>query len=291
MRKKQFSRLTILVLVFFAVFAERITAQEKSTVEIVFEGNTILSTKELFNELNKCPINIQASENEQSLKSAINYCFRKTVLESLWSLGYLKAVFSDTDEIAITKFRGITKAVVKIDEGKRYRIGDVQTLDLKPLFKEKFESMFSLKKGGIANGLVIRDLIFNKLRKTFDEKGFSQADFYIEPEFLERIDETEGIVNYKISVDEGKKYRIGEITFTGDNIISEKFLLGILNLREGQVYREIDIIIALKKLNELKMFDEIEYENKGGSSTWRNIFFTTNEDDKLIHIEFTLIAR
>ena len=124
---------------------------------------------------------------------------------------------------------------VPVEEGALYRLGEIKIEGAENLTKEQVRAMLGIQQGDIANGEAIGKWLFEDLKELYGEMGYIQYIAEPEPEFRV-VDHAanEGVVDFKVTIEEGQLFRIRSIKFEGSNV-SEKELRNLLLIRAGDV--------------------------------------------------------
>jgi outer membrane protein insertion porin family len=242
--------------------------QRLPLAEVRFKGNQNFSSIELASKIGEC----RAAYRESGYDSQIfDYCTR-SLLNFIRSRGHLRATFGQpTKEI---DSRGLV-LTLPLDEGPLYRLGEIKIEGSKAVAAEQIRAMLNLQRGEIANGEEIGKWLFENLKKTYGEMGYIQYTAEPEPEFRSADDRNEAIVDFTVSIDEGRQFRIHDIKFNGDSL-PEKELLSVLRIRVGDVFNQRLFEESIEELNKLGCFERIDKD--------RDVDFATYEEEGLINI-------
>lgn len=262
---------------------------------IKFEGNHHVTTRELRHAMRFTrPIGIPHSIFLENL-FAKTYDATKLdddmelVREDLQNHGYFKAnvgepqtVIRDTGHegfhIPLLQ-HGPGKAMditVPIDEGERYRLGEITFKGNKAITNTKaLRALFPLKDGDIFNRQKIAKGLEN-LKNAYGTQGFINFTSIPTPTF----DEQKKTVAFEIDIDEGKQFSVRRIEFEGNTTTRDKVIRRELLLEEGQRYNEQYWKLSLQRLNQLGFFDQIKPDDP--STTERHL------DEKEGTVDLTL---
>src|SRR6266545_1443142 len=185
--------------------------QRLPLAEVRFEGTRSFSSQELASKmgeyLNDYP-EMQVGYNSD----LFDFCIRR-LSNFIRSRGYLQATFGQpTKEI---DGRGLV-LLVPVNEGVLYRLGEIKIEGAKAVAPEEVREMLSLQPGDIANSEEIGKWLFEDVKKVYGEIGHIQYAAEAEPEFKEVANGgDEGVVDFKVSIDEGQQFRVRAIKFEG----------------------------------------------------------------------------
>jgi len=251
---------------------------------IKFEGNHHVTSRELRHAMRFTrPIGVPHSIFLENL-FAKTYDATKLdddmelVREDLQNHGYFKAnvgqpqtVIRDTGHegfhIPLLQ-HGPGKAMditVPIDEGERYRLGEITFKGNKAIPNTKaLRSLFPLKDGDVFNRQKIAKGLEN-LKNAYGSQGYINFTSIPTPSF----DEQKKTVAFEIDIDEGKQFYVRRIEFEGNTTTRDKVIRRELLLEEGQRYNEQYWKLSLQRLNQLGFFDQIKPEDP--STTERHL--------------------
>jgi outer membrane protein assembly factor BamA len=252
--------------------------QRLPLAEVRFEGTRSFSSQELASKmgeyLNDYP-EMQVGYNSD----LFNFCIRR-LSDFIRSRGYLQATFGQpTKEI---DGRGLV-LLVPVNEGVLYRLGEIKIEGAEAVAPEKVREMLSLQPGDIANSEEIGKWLFEDVKKVYGEIGHIQYTAEAEPGFkVVANGGNGGLVDFKVSIDEGQQFRVRAIKFEGSGL-PEKELLGLLLIQAGDVFNQRLFEESIDQLNNLDRFGLIDKD--------RDADFKTNDEEALINIVIKLNFR
>jgi outer membrane protein insertion porin family len=168
------------------------------------------------------------------------------------------------------------RIVVPIDEGIRYRFGEITTEGSTIFTPEQVLLISGMRKGDIASAKTIREGVYERLKKAYGSRGYIQADVNVQPTFKPPTPgESEGVADFTIFIEEGSVYTIEQIEFSGNNTTRDKVLRRELLVSEGEPYNQELMEYSILLLNQLGYFDEIKKED---------IQTTTDERRKTVNV-------
>lgn len=263
----------ILLLVFLgiAISSQAQTPQQKFRVE--FEGNKIFSSDILLEKLNFYLAKYSDSQNKYDAR-LFNYCLQKDVRGFLQSQGYLNAKI---DEPKVQESNQSLKITVLIEEGMLYHLGNINIKGAKVFTSEQLLEKLNLKIGDIADGQELRQWLFERVKKLYEDSGYIQSDFDIEPKYKPLAErENEGIANVEVVVDEGQRFTIGRIEFIGNGQTSDRVLRSALLIKEDEPFNQQRLVESIEKLNSLSLFERIDKD--------RDVELRTDEESPVLKI-------
>ena len=242
--------------------------------KIVFQGNQQLSARELRASMkNLKPIGIPHSI---FLEDLLPRTFDASKLDedaervrgAYRDKGYFKALTGEP-ETNVRNAGGINPftlrpstgkrvdILIPIEEGERYRLGGITFTGNKEYTNQKaLRAQFAQKDGEYFNATLFGKGI-EALRKAYGEGGFINMIGTPTP----RVDEAKKLVYLDIDIDEGKKYYISRIEFSGNTITRDKVIRREILVEEGQVYNSRLVDLSLLRLNQLNYFDTLKTED------------------------------
>ena len=144
--------------------------------------------------------------------------------------------------------------LIPVEEGARYRLGGITFTGNKE-YKNvaALRAQFALKDGDYFNATLFGKGI-QALQKAYGQGGF--INFVGTP--TPRFDEAKKLVYFDIDIDEGKKFLVSRIEFTGNTITRDKVIRRELLVEEGQVYNSQLVDLSLQRLNQLNYFEVLK---------------------------------
>jgi outer membrane protein insertion porin family len=215
-------------LVFFVAEGKRLPL-----AQVRFEGNKNFSAEELESKVREYLVPYQKVENEYDSES-FEWTIRR-VLNHVKSRGYLQATFGKPKREIDA--RGLVISIT-VDEGRRYRLGEINIDGAEAVSPAKARTLLGLGPGDVANGEAIGKWLFEDLKKVYGELGFVEETAEPEPEFRAAADcASEGRVDLKVRIEEGRRFRLHTIKFQGSGLTDEE-LLRLLPIRTGEVFNQ-----------------------------------------------------
>jgi outer membrane protein insertion porin family len=144
--------------------------------------------------------------------------------------------------------------LIPVEEGERYHLGHITFTNNKALPNTAaLRAQFPIKDGDWFNGKLFAKGLEN-LRKAYGSQGYINFVGSPTPTF----DDAKRIVNLNIDCDEGKRFYISRIEFTGNTITRDKVIRRELLMEEGQPYNSQLVDLSLLRLNQLNYFDTLK---------------------------------
>ncbi len=239
--------------------------------KIVFQGNQQLTARELRASMkNLKPIGIPHSIFLEDLFARTFDASKldedaQRVREAYRDKGYMKALTGEpltnvrnAGGIDIFTLKPSTgkraDIVIPVEEGQRYRLGGITFTGNKTLNNNRaLRAQFAVKDGDWFNAMLFGKGL-EALRKAYSGQGF--INMVAEP--TPRFDEAKKLIYLDIEIEEGKKFYISRIEFSGNTITRDKVIRRELLVEEGQQYSGQLVDLSLLRLNQLNYFETLK---------------------------------
>jgi outer membrane protein insertion porin family len=227
--------------------------QRLPVTEIRFTGNRVFSAERLNAKMSDCLS--QHKENGPGYNRQILEWCRHDLLAHIRSVGYLQANFGEAKPQIIPQGLRLT---MPLTEGALYRLGELKIEGMETATQEQLRSVLPLARGDVVDGTKLGRWAYEDLKKLYGNLGYVEYTAEIDPEFKTlKGHPHEGVVDLKITIDEGKRFRLGSIEFAGDNLAQPE-LRRLFAMNDGDVYSQERFQEGIKKLNHLGLFDLID---------------------------------
>src|SRR5262249_12671507 len=158
------------------------------------------------------------------------------------------------------------KIKIPIEEGKQYRFGKINVEGNSLFPEDAILAVTGMKSGEIASSKIIREGVFERLRKLYGRSGYIQAT----TDLRQTFDETADTVDFTIVIEEGKPFTIRRIEFQGNTITRDQVLRREILVNEGDLYNQELFDLSRLRLNQLGYFNEIKEEDVQFQTDERN---------------------
>jgi outer membrane protein insertion porin family len=176
------------------------------------------------------------------------------------------------------------RVIVPISEGKLYRIGELKVEGNSIFSESAVRAVIGLNKGDVANGEKIGKALFEQLKKYYGGQGFIEYTAEPTPTFKENPQNpNEGIVDFLISIEEGKQFTLRRLEFIGNTFSRDNVLRREVLVNEGDIYNENLWEYSVVKLNQLGYFDPIDKDKDAERRT--------NEEEATVDINLKVTER
>lgn len=176
------------------------------------------------------------------------------------------------------------RVTVPVVEGKLYRIGEMK-IEGNSIFSEEYiRAVIGLNKGDIANGEKIGKALFENLKTIYGSQGFIEYTAEPEPEFRDDPQNpNEGIVDFTITIEEGKQFALRRLEFLGNTFTRDYVLRREVLLNEGDIYNQQRWEYSIIRLNQLGYFEQIDKD--------KDADFRTNDEEAMVDINLRVSER
>lgn len=249
-------------------------------IEIDFQGNEHFKDSELRNALTLVKetglISRFKGQDILDLRK-LQYDLQKNVRSYMFSKGYFQARIGEPEVVGlgvkrtdfiplitlpiplISSVDDTLKIIVPVTEGKVYRVGTLAVEGNSIFSEQQIMGFVGLKTGDIADGKRLQDVVYEDLKKVYGSQGFIQYNAEFEPEFKDNpANANEGIVDIKITIEEGKQFTLRRLEFTGNTFTRDKVMRREFLLNEGDIYNDRYLDISIARLNQTQYFDPID---------------------------------
>lgn len=137
----------------------------------------------------------------------------------------------------------------EINEGKACRLGEITIEGSKLFTASQIRSQLSLNTGDVADGEVI-DKWLADLDRVYRNQGYLEYEADDEHEVTPSGNGS-STLNLKITITEGRPFKVGSIKFHGESEFTESKLASALDLQTGDLYSQEKIRTSLGKLEKL----------------------------------------
>ena len=176
------------------------------------------------------------------------------------------------------------RVTVPIVEGKVYRIGEMKIEGNSIYSEEQIRGVIGLNKGDVANGEKIGKALFENLKKVYGSQGFIEYTAEPSPTFKDNPQNpNEGIVDFTITIEEGKQFTLRRLEFLGNTFTRDNVLRREVLINEGDIYNQTAWEYSVIKLNQSGYFEPIDKD--------KDADFRTNEEEATVDINLKVTER
>lgn len=176
------------------------------------------------------------------------------------------------------------RVTVPIVEGKLFRIGEMKIEGNSIFSEDNIRQVIGLNKGDVANGEKIGKALFENLKKYYGQQGFIEYTAEPTPTFKDNpAKPEEGIVDFLITIEEGKQFSLRRLEFLGNTFTRDNVLRREVLINEGDIYNQTAWEYSIIKLNQLGYFDPIDKD--------RDADFRTNDEEATVDVNLKVSER
>jgi outer membrane protein insertion porin family len=224
-------------------------------IVVDFEGNKIFSKQELIAITNPC-LDRYSKAGVTDDSEQIEYCLHR-VKVFLYGKGYLNPRLGEPRR---TQTENGLQIVVPIDEGARYRLGEVKVEGAQLFTPAQILEMIAVKAGDTANGVRLSEAVYDRVKKAYARLGYIEYTAEIVPAFHLNASGAEGTVDFSVTIDEGKQFTIRSVKFDGNGDVPEEALLRVMLVHSGEVFNKELLDESLKRMDQTGQFETIDCE-------------------------------
>jgi outer membrane protein insertion porin family len=141
-----------------------------------------------------------------------------------------------------------------------------------------------LNKGDVADGEKISKGLFENLKKHYGSQGFIEYSPEPVPTFKDNPQNpNEGIVDFVVTIEEGKQYTLRRLEFIGNTFTRDNVLRREVLINEGDIYNQGYWEYSVVKLNQLGYFNPIDKD--------KDADFRTNPEEATVDINLKVSER
>jgi outer membrane protein insertion porin family len=142
---------------------------------------------------------------------------------------------------------------VPVSEGEQYRVGKVELAGLTVFKEEPVRALFKLQTGEVYRESRIKKG-YEKLRDIYGAQGYFQWT-----SLTKRVPDAERrVVDVTLTMEEDKRYYVGQIHFTGNHSTRDKVIRREVFLNETDVFNTEALKLSIRRINQLGYFKPME---------------------------------
>lgn len=231
--------------------------------DIVFEGN-----KELKDETLRAAMkdtkrkNIFNLKTSKFIKEKYNGDLEK-VVAAYKERGYRDARIV-SDSVAYNEDLKAIMIKIKVEEGNKYRFGNIKFLGNTVYSDEALSGMLGIKKGDTYNGVLLEKRIADKTKPDGEDiTNLYQNNGYL----FSNINAVEtktanDTIDFEIRITEGPIAYFNKITVTGNDKTNDHVIYRELRTKPGEKYNKELLIRTIREIGQLGFFDPEAIEPK-----------------------------
>src|SRR5215211_6878175 len=270
-------------------------------VDIQFEGNSVFSDGQLRGSMKyvkeaglisrfKSTDILDREKLEYDLRLVDNYMRSKGYLQArhgeprVESVGRRRTGFPILPLPLISSVDEGLRITVPIVEGKVYRLGEFKVEGNSIFSEDQIRAVIGLNKGDIADGEKVSKGLFENLKKFYGQQGFIEYTAEPVPNFKDNpTNPNEGIVDFTVTIDEGKQFTLRRLEFVGNTFTRDNVLRREVLINEGDIYNDVYWEYSVVKLNQLGYFNPIDKD--------KDIDRRTNDEEATVDLSLKVSER
>jgi outer membrane protein insertion porin family len=142
---------------------------------------------------------------------------------------------------------------IPVTEGEQYKVGEIKFEGLTVLKEEFVRPLFKMETGDVYNESSFKKG-FDKLRDLYGTIGYFQ--WTGGPK--RTPDPARKVVDVTLSMDEDKRYYVGQINITGNDTTRDKVVRREIYMNEGDVFNTEALKATIRRINQLGYFKPME---------------------------------
>jgi outer membrane protein insertion porin family len=142
---------------------------------------------------------------------------------------------------------------IPVTEGAQYKVGEIKFEGLTVLKEDFVRPLFKLQPGEVYNESRFKKG-FDKLRDIYGTLGYFQWTGGTK----RKPDPDRKVVDVTLSMDEDKRYYVGQIRFTGNESTRDKVIRREVYMNEGDVFNTEALKASIRRINQLGYFKPME---------------------------------
>jgi outer membrane protein insertion porin family len=232
--------------------------------EVVFEGNQVFTSEELKRQLHLVGEdvlmrrfgrrNFYTRERFQAdAASLLRYMSGRGYLRA--SIGEPKIRFINIEDAARTSGDVPIRLIIPVSEGYLHRLGNLTVIDGSVLTGEQARALFPIKTGDVIDAGQMDDVL-NRMRIYYGRLGHLQFAPTIDFKFAPAV-KGESVTDITIRLNEGKRFTLGRLEFSGNRRTLDLPLRRIIPLTEGDFFDFARLEEGINRLNRTNLFEPI----------------------------------
>jgi outer membrane protein assembly factor BamA len=219
-------------------------------LRLKFVGNRVFRADELRRVAELCYG--ERSDGEEFDAKLLDSCLKTKVVDAMRYTGFLRAQVSEGSASSLGNVLTVT---VRVEENEFFRMGQVKIVGASHFDVKSLRELLPLKRGDVVDGLAVERWAFEHLKQKYVDEGFMQYEAGIEPAYRVAPGAAEGVVDLTVTVNEGKRFILRSLTFEGDAGAPVDVMRELLGLKEGEVFKQQELIDGVRELNSHELFD------------------------------------
>lgn len=218
--------------------------------EVAFSGNKIVRSGDLIEDFGQC------ANGRGFSKKLLEYCAQKLSRSYMWSKGLFKAKITD---VSFSLHKNTRVTAIKVDEGPQYRLGDIKIEGNKVFSDAEIMAMSGQYPGDVIDGRRLQTFIYEELKSKYGELGYAEYDAEFVPDIIDPKEKgTNGICNLEIVLNEGRRFSVRKIVFSGVDEPVQRALLEEFPLKPGDIFVQSKFAAGIDQINDSTKFQFLD---------------------------------
>jgi outer membrane protein insertion porin family len=179
-----------------------------------------------------------------------------SIIEKYKEKGYRDARIV-SDSVFLNEKKNKLAINVKIEEGKKYRFGDIKFLGNSVYSDQLLSRILGIKKGDTYNGVLLEKRIADKSKPDGEDiTNLYQNNGYL----FSNVNAVEtrtanDTIDFEIRITEGPVAYFNNITVVGNDKTNDRVIYRELRTQPGQKYSKEDLVRTIREIGQLGFFD------------------------------------
>ena len=252
--------------------------------ELRFEGNRRVSSERLFEAARACLTDEGGDWRDDYNEFRVDWCMTIATHEMMAADGYLEGGAND---FRVEKVGRGLRATVRVNEGLRYRWGDVKIVGANVFSPEQVAEMTGARRGAVADIMKVARVLVYVLEREYQDRGYAKVDSDVDrSEKPSARRPGDGVSDLKITIKEGPRFTVSSVGFEGNRLKTEDELKGALSLGAGEVFSRRGLVEGLERLYGMGVFDE--FPRGTFDDGWKGVEFVYDDDKALVAIRIAV---
>ncbi len=227
--------------------------------DIRFAGNTVFSDRQLKKVMQTKErwflswLTGRGKYNKDVLQNDL-----EAIADQYYNDGYVQ-VKIDQPKVTLSADKKSMDVLIRVEEGRQFRIGNLDVTGDLIESKEKVLSLLKLKKGEIFSRKKLREGVL-AINDLYADKGFA----YVNVSPLTRLNIKNRLVDLTLDIEKGIKVHIDRIRIAGNTKTRDKVIRREMPLVEGHLYDASKLRESNRKIKNLGYFDEVNVTTAKG---------------------------
>jgi outer membrane protein insertion porin family len=146
---------------------------------------------------------------------------------------------------------------IKIEEGKKYRFGDIKFLGNSVYSDQLLSRILGIKKGDTYNGVLLEKRIADKSKPDGEDitNLYQNSGYLFSNVNAVEVRTANDTIDFEIRITEGPVAYFNNITVVGNDKTNDRVIYRELRTQPGQKYSKEDLVRTIREIGQLGFFD------------------------------------